>query len=163
LCAVLLARAITRPIRTLARAADAIASGDFQAEVPVESRDELGRLADSFNAMARSLGRSRRALEEKGSELERANHLKSEFVATVSHELRTPLTVILGYGEMLAQGAGGAVSAEQASMLEAIQRYSKVELDLVTNLLDFARLSAGRVSVEVQRFELGALLTEIQA
>src|SRR5439155_1311732 len=106
----LLARATTRPLRALVDAADRISRGDFAARVAEWNRDEVGRLAGSFNAMAESLARSRDALDEKVRELERANHLKSEFLATVSHELRTPLNVILGYTEMLAEGAGGTVT-----------------------------------------------------
>src|SRR5712691_10696550 len=152
--AVLLARAITRPLQALATAADAIARGDFGAQVDVRTGDELGGLARSFNAMAQSLARSRttleeysRALEEKVLELERANHLKSEFLATISHELRTPLNVIIGYVEMLG----------------AIQRYSRLQLDLITDILDFSRLSSGHISFHVERFELEPLLTEIRA
>src|SRR5438128_142730 len=121
-----------------------------------------GRLAGSFNAMAESLARSRAALEEKVRELERANHLKSEFLATVSHELRTPLNVILGYTEMLAEGAGGAVTPAQAEMIGTIDRYSRNQLELITSVLDFTRLSSGRVSLNVERFPLAPLLNDIQ-
>jgi signal transduction histidine kinase len=168
--ALLLARAITRPLQALATAADAIARGDFGAQVDVRTGDELGGLARSFNAMAQSLARSRTtleeysgALEEKVLELERANHLKSEFLATISHELRTPLNVIIGYVEMLAESEGGSLSSDQQEMLGAIQRYSRLQLDLITDILDFSRLSSGRISFHVERFELEPLLTEIRA
>ena len=168
--ALLLARAITRPLQALATAADAIARGDFGAQVDVRTGDELGGLARSFNAMAQSLARSRTtleeysgALEEKVLELERANHLKSEFLATISHELRTPLNVIIGYAEMLAESEGGSLSPDQQEMLGAIQRYSRLQLDLITDILDFSRLSSGRISFHVERFELEPLLTEIRA
>jgi signal transduction histidine kinase len=161
--AVLLARAITRPLHALATAADTIARGDFNARVKVSGRDELGGLARSFNAMVESLARSRTALEEKVSELQKANRLKSEFLATISHELRTPLNVIIGYVEMLAEGGGGTLSAQQSEMLGAIRRYSKLQLDLITNVLDFSRLSSGKISFHVERFALAPLLTEVQA
>jgi len=158
----LLARAMTRPLRALVDAADRISRGDFAARVAAGNRDEVGRLAGSFNAMAESLARSRAALEEKVRELERANHLKSEFLATVSHELRTPLNVILGYTEMLAEGAGGAVTPAQAEMIGTIDRYSRNQLELITSVLDFTRLSSGRVSLNVERFPLAPLLNDIQ-
>src|SRR5207249_1479704 len=109
-----------------------------------------------------SLTGSRAALEEKVAELERANRLKSEFLATVSHELRTPLNVIIGYAEMLADGTGGHLDEEQATMIAAIERYSRQQLDLIANVLDFARLSSGHISFQVERFALAPLLTEIQ-
>src|SRR6266581_1922124 len=160
---VLLTRAITRPLTVLASAADAIARGDIHTTVEVRTRDEIGRLARSFNAMVESLTRSRAALEEKVAELERANRLKSEFLATVSHELRTPLNVIIGYVEMLADPTGGRLDEEQATMIAAIDRYSRLQLDLITNVLDFARLSSGQISFQVERFALGPLLAEIEA
>jgi signal transduction histidine kinase len=162
--AVLLARAITRPLHALATAADTIARGDFNARVKVSSGgDELGGLARSFNAMVESLARSRTALEEKVSELQTANRLKSEFLATISHELRTPLNVIIGYVEMLAEGGAGALTPQQAEMLGAIRRYSKLQFDLITNVLDFSRLASGKISFHVERFALAPMLTEVQA
>src|SRR2546427_4607167 len=162
LAAVLLTRAITRPLTALASAADAIARGDLHAKVEVPTHDEIGRLAQSFNAMVESLTRSRAALEEKVVELERATRLKSEFLARVSHELRTPLNVIIGYVEMLTDGTGGHLDEEQAKMIAAIERYSRVQLELITSVLDFARLSSGHISFQVERFALAPLLTEIQ-
>ena len=89
--------------------------------------------------------------------------MKSEFLATISHELRTPLNVIIGYVEMLAESEGGSLSPDQQEMLGAIQRYSRLQLDLITDILDFSRLSSGRISFHVERFELEPLLTEIRA
>ena len=166
LCAVLavvrLARAITRPLGALATAADTVARGDFAVRVEVDRRDEIGRLARSFNTMVDNLARSAN-LEGKVRELQEVTRLKSEFLATISHELRTPLNVIIGYAEMLAAGAGGEVTAEQAEMLDAVRRYSKLQLDLITNVLDFSRLVSGKMSFHVERFTLEPLLTEIQA
>ena len=158
--AALIARAITRPLRGLAAAADAIAGGDLTASVDACGRDELSALARSFNAMVTSLARSRAILEEKVVELEQANRLKSEFLATVSHELRTPLNVILGYTEMLADG--GTLKDEEREMIAAIRRYTTLQLELVTGVLDFSRLSSGRLSFHVERFMLGPLLEELR-
>ena len=80
-------------------------------------------------------------------ELRLASDLKSEFLATVSHELRTPLNVILGYVEMLREQASESLDADQRAMLQAIDRYSRLQLDLVTSVLDFTRLVSGRISL----------------
>src|SRR5207249_10441478 len=107
--------------------------------------------------------RSRAALEEKVAELERANRLKSEFHATVSHELRTPLNVIIGYVEMLADPTGGRLDEEQTTMIAAIDRFSQLQLDLITKVIDFARLSSGQISFQVERFALAPSLAAIDA
>jgi len=153
-----IARAVARPLQALATTADAIARGDFTVRVAVTTSDEIGAVARSFNAMAESVGRARRALEEKVVELEEANRLKSEFLATISHELRTPLNVIIGYAEMLADAS---LTDEEATMVAAIRRYSTLQLDLITNVLDFSRLSSGRVSFQVERFTIAALLADV--
>jgi signal transduction histidine kinase len=181
LLAMVVAKAITRPLRALAGAADAIAQGSFGTSVPVRGHDEVATLAASFNNMAERLASSRaaledqnRALEEKvrartqrletvNRELEEASRLRSEFMATVSHELRTPLNVILGYTEMLASGDVGTVNDEQGELLHAIRRYSKMQLDLVNDVLDFSRLASGRMTFNVERFTLDVLLAEVAA
>lgn len=178
--AVYAAKVLARPIETLARAADEIARGNLDAHVETSAGGEVGRLAGAFTAMAGSVARSRtefedyrhnledkvrartERLEALNRELQEANRLKSEFLATVSHELRTPLNVILGYCEMLADGAAGPLSPEQQELLDAIQRYSRVQFDLVTNVLDFSRLTSGKVSIHLERFPIEALLSDVR-
>jgi signal transduction histidine kinase len=173
--ALLLARAFTRPLQVLAVAADAVGRGDLQISVPIQSEDEVASVARSFNAMVASLAESRAKLEEYSRtlevrtkrlevlnrQLEEASRLKSEFLAQISHELRTPLHVIIGYSQMLADEAAGPVTAEQRELLEAIDRYSHLQLDLVTDVLDLSRLASGRFSFHVERFTLWSLLAEV--
>src|SRR5439155_1762992 len=80
----------------------------------------------------------------------------------ISPDPRTPLNVIISYAEMLADGTGAHLDEEQANMIAAIERYSRQQLDLIANVLDFARLSSGHISFQVERFALAPLLTEIQ-
>jgi len=87
----LLSRALTRPIRQLTLAADEVARGDLERQVPVRSADEIGRLGQAFNRMIAQL----RAIER----------MRTDFVSNVSHELRTPLTAIKGLVETLRDGA----------------------------------------------------------
>ncbi len=176
-----LAQNLTRPLNSLVKATELIAQGSLNATVPIERKDEIGALATSFNEMVHSLARSRaeleeynRNLEEKvrsrterlealNEELREANRLKSEFLATVSHELRTPLHVILGYTDMLSEGGVGAVNEDQQGLLQAVRRYSKLQLELLTDVLDFSRLTSGRVSYRIERFALAPLLRDIES
>ena len=155
------ARALTRPLAALARATGAVAAGDFSVRVTAGRDDEVGSVATAFNVMAESLDRSHRALESKLEELERANSLKSEFLATVSHELRTPLNVIIGHTEMLDDAALG--TSEHAELIATVRRYARLQLDLVTSVLDFERLTAGNVTCRVESFALGPLVADVLA
>jgi len=179
LLASLMAQSLTRPLNSLATATEAITQGDLSKTVPVVRQDEIGALASSFNEMVHSLARSRAELEEYSHDLEEkvrtrterlqavneelreANRLKSEFLATVSHELRTPLHVILGYTDMLAEGGAGTITSEQQGLLEAVRRYSTLQLDLLTDVLDFSRLTSGRVSYRIEPFRVAPLLHDI--
>jgi signal transduction histidine kinase len=180
LAAVYLAGTAARPIENLAHAADEVIRGNLDVPVPAASADEIGRLGTAFRTLVGNVARSRaefevyrQGLEDKvrarterlealNRELQEANRLKSEFLATVSHELRTPLHVILGYCEMLADGVAGPLNDEQQQLLDAIQRYSRVQFDLVTNVLDFSRLTSGKVSLHVERFAMEAVLADVQ-
>ena len=82
-----LSSTLTRPLRELTVATQAVAKGELEQEVPVRSQDELGQLAASFNQMS--------------SDLTRSQHLRRQMTADIAHELRTPLSIILGHAEAL--------------------------------------------------------------
>jgi PAS domain S-box-containing protein len=96
-------------------------------------------------------------------ELERANRLKSEFVATMSHELRTPLNIILGYHGLLLDGTFGALSADQRDAIERTDRNARALLELISATLDLSRLESGQLPLDVRDFELGDLIAELEA
>ena len=96
-------------------------------------------------------------------ELERANRLKSEFVATMSHELRTPLNIILGYHSLLLDGTFGDLSPEQHDSITRADRNARELLELISATLDMSRLESGRLTLALREFELVDLLCELDA
>ena len=92
------------------------------------------------------------------SELENADRLKSEFVSTVSHELRTPLNVIIGYTEMLREGAVGELTGDQRDLVVRLDRRGRELLDLVEATLQVNRLEAGRDHVNTTPISLAELM-----
>lgn len=115
-----------------------------------------------------SVRESYRELEEKTAELARSyerlkelDRLKSNFLATVSHELRTPLTSIIGYSEMLSEGIGGPLSAEQAEFVGTIREKGEQLLALITSLLDLAKLEQGTMPMTPGAVSLASLASEV--
>ena len=80
---------------------------------------------------------------------ESANQEKSEFLSTMSHELRTPLHVMLGYADLLLTEAYGALEEQQSKVLRKIDKNARDLLELINGVLDFNRLEAGRMPVEL--------------
>ena len=84
------------------------------------------------------------------AEAEAANQAKSEFLAVMSHELRTPLNAVLGYAELLDLGVVGSLTPEQRQQVGRISASGRHLLGLVNEILDLAKVEAGRMSVERQ-------------
>ncbi|MGH7785895.1 MAG: GAF domain-containing sensor histidine kinase, partial [Candidatus Binatia bacterium] len=96
-------------------------------------------------------------------ELESANRIKSDFVASMSHELRTPLNLIIGYNELLIDGAFGPVPGEQREVLQRVAHSSRELLDMIQATLDLSRLESNRVALEAAAVDPGVILAELEA
>ena len=110
----------------------------------------------------------RRRLKERSAELEhlsyelaRANRVKSEFLANVSHELRTPLAAIIGFVDLLRDGSYGELAPRMVSPVDRIQASAEHLQSLVDQILDLARLSAGRFEVHREPLSLRAFVMDV--
>jgi len=139
-----LSRRITKPVQALAVAADQIAEGRYDVDVPrVTSRDEIGQLSESF--------------EEMATRLQEAEELERNFLMTVSHELRTPLTAIRGHVEALREGVAGDEASRAASLGVIAAEAARLER-LVGDVLDLAKLDTRRFTLRREEVDMGRLL-----
>jgi signal transduction histidine kinase len=129
-------------------------------EHEIEKRRELEQVLREALAERR---RTEEALRRAKQDAERANRAKSEFLAVMSHELRTPLNAIIGYKDLLDQGLGGPVTAAQRGYLGRIDIASRQLLRLVDQVLNLARIEAGRAELSLAPFDVGAALFEASA
>ena len=106
---------------------------------------------------------ARRAAESARLAAEEANAAKAQFLATMSHELRTPLNAIGGYAQLMAMGVHGAVTPKQTDALERIRRSQEHLLGLINNVLNYAKLEAGKVSYDMADIGLVEACREVEA
>ncbi|MGE0683211.1 MAG: ATP-binding protein [Candidatus Binatia bacterium] len=95
-------------------------------------------------------------------ELQQANRLKADFLATMSHELRTPLNIIMGYSELLLDEMFGPLKDEQKGPLQRVDDSARNLLTLITDTLDISRLETGQLPVDIQEVNLNSLFQELE-
>jgi signal transduction histidine kinase len=135
------------PVRAMDARFGEMAKGDFSRHVEVRSRDELGAVAANLNRMNDEVGRLTR-------ELATANRHKSEFLTNMSHELRTPLNAVIGFSEVLEQGMVGPLNERQAEFARDIRESGKHLLALINDILDLAKVEAGRMELDRSEYDL---------
>ncbi len=147
--AIVLWRSISRPVSDLEHGMAAVAGGNFgyRLKIAPNRRDEFGRLAQSFQTMARQL-----------AQLDR---MKAEFVSIASHELKTPVNVILGYLQLIDEGMYGSISPKLREILRTIDAQTRSLARLVHQLLDMSRFEAGAGKLDLRAMKLGAFLSEL--
>lgn len=141
----LAARAITKRAKRLEQAAEAVAAGRFTNPIPVETEDELGKLALAFNEMQRRL--------------KRLDQARKQFITNASHELRTPLFSLGGFVELLQDEDLDQETKEEFinAIGEQVERLTK----LATNLLDLSQMDAGALQLQMEEVDLPELAQSI--
>jgi signal transduction histidine kinase len=159
-------RIILSPVRVLRGYAERVSKGDISIRSDINTGDEFEQLSDMFNTMLASLKANQDELESANKTLDlklmdmaesnvalyEANKVKGEFLANVSHELRTPLNSIIGFAEVMQE----TLSGRTGPMDEKRQRYanniivsSRRLLDLINDLLDIAKIEAGKMTLRI--------------
>lgn len=209
-----IAKKIIDALDLLSKGTSSISAGDLNYRVFLDTKDELGRFASSFNKMVDKLeetmtshdkledvvkertealeksriaaisvmedaNHQKKAAEEANRELEKeiktrketekelitakkdaeyANRSKSIFLANMSHELRTPLNAIMGFSELLAKSP--KILEEQKKTLDIIHKSGDHLLKLINDVLDLAKIEAGKILLENNPFDLGTVVNE---
>jgi len=100
-------------------------------------------------------------LKDNNLQLERANRLKSEFLASVSHELRTPMNAIIGYTKLMLDGLDGELTEQQTADLERVVQAADNLLGLINGLLDLAKIEAGKMELNVEEVDLPLVIDDV--
>lgn len=162
---------IVKPLEHLREVSDEVRRGNVEARAEIHTADEFEELGVAFNRMLRGLidsqGELRKAntaLDEKVDELAQANlhlyemnRLKGDFLATMSHELRTPLNSIIGFSDVL--GGNPALDAKQQRYVENIRSSGRMLLEMINDILDLAKIEAGKMEIRPVTFRLEAAVS----
>jgi len=132
----------TRPLKQINNAAKIIAGGEFRNRLVVNTEDEIGQLADSFNQMV--------------EDLQKLEEMRRGFIANVSHELRTPMTSIRGFIEGILDGT---IPPDRQENYLIIVRDETNRLNrLVNDLLDLAKMESGEITLNIKPFDINELV-----
>ncbi len=165
----LTSRIFLQPVRLLRSTTEKAIKGDLSVRAEIPTGDEFEELATAFNRLVESVRHAQERLRQANQSLDTkvfelssanvalddANKIKSQFLANVSHELRTPLNAIIGFGEVLEAGLPDDNTPETVKRrryVGNILKASRSLLELINDLLDIAKVEAGRMDVTLTTF-----------
>ena len=168
-------RMTARMVGELATRLNAIAADSMLGEVQQQNQELLGTLAElkarqeELLQVTRELEENNRAvtalyaeLDEKAATLRHADQMKSRFLSNMSHEFRTPLSSIRALSKLLLSGADGELSVEQEKQVTFILRGTVALSDMVDDLLDLAKIEAGKVDVRPDNFDVAEMFAALR-
>jgi len=161
---------VVKPLTHLRDVSEGVARGDLEQRADIHTSDEFEELAASFNKMLRNLIEAQGALRQVNTDLDakvdqlaqlnmrlhEMNQLKGDFLTNMSHELRTPLNSVLGFSEVL-QGAE-SLNEKQKRYVHNIQKAGRDLLDMINDILDVAKMEAGKMDVRLSEFKIEAII-----
>ncbi|MBB5985440.1 ATP-binding protein [Sphingobium lignivorans] len=143
-------------------------TGDYSAHMPHGIEDELGRIARAFNGMLVEIEKREGTLAATLSDLkaardqaQAANVAKSEFLASMSHELRTPLNAIIAYAELVKEELATLGDETNLADVTVIHRSALHLLTLINEVLDFAKIEAGGMTLDLEMIDLGDIMQDV--
>jgi len=122
--------------------------------IEIELEKERSNLERTVELRTQQLRDSLKQLEGTNRQLQEVNILKNKFLSTMSHELRTPLNAIIGFTDLLAGQFFGTLNEKQISYVKQVDSSSKHLLSLITDLLDIAKIDAGKIEINLEDFVL---------
>lgn len=140
-----LIQSFTRPIRKLAGATEKVADGELGYQVDIQSRDELGKLASSFNSMS--------------SDLEKADLARKQMTADIAHDLRTPLTIMQGYTEAMSEGK----MAGSQEIYQVMHQQAKHLNYLIDDLKTLSLLDSEELAFQIQSIDPSFILQQVES
>lgn len=139
---------VLAPIQRLANGARLIGQGVLTHRIPVTSKNELGELAQEFNQMA--------------AQLQKLDEMKNSFISSVSHELKTPLSAIKVYVELLKEDPSMFINEKKRVKTLSIMQQNIERLSVfIDDILDVARIQAGKLDLNIIKTQLGDIIYEI--
>ena len=172
-CWLIVRYVIMKPLKHLQDVSDEISRGQMEVRAELFTGDEFESLGKSFNRMVRHLLDTQTELQDVNGDLDRKvdeqaqlnlklyemNQVKSEFLANMSHELRTPLNSIIGFSEILENAKG--LEGKQVRFAKNIRNSGRLLLDLINDILDLAKLEAGKMEIRPSEFPLNQLMRQL--
>jgi len=162
---------VIKPLEHLREVSDSVSRGDLQQRAEIHTNDEFEDLASSFNKMLRHLTEAQTNLQQANVDLDakvdelaqlnmrlhEMNRLKGDFLATMSHELRTPLNSIIGFSEVLVDI--DSLNDKQKRYAKTIQKSGRQLLDMINDILDLAKLEAGKMDLRLGEFRIETIIS----
>jgi signal transduction histidine kinase len=152
---------VIRPLRAITGAMQAVAANDLEYPIPFQGRrDEIGQFARSLRLFRdntiekRKLAEALRENQVAKETAEASSKVKSQFLANMSHELRTPLNAIIGFSELLQNQIFGPLQKQYRDYAAIIHESGHHLLNLVSDILDIAKIEAGKFVLDIQDIDL---------
>jgi signal transduction histidine kinase len=155
----ILSKRITNPIRKLTRSTEQLSAGDFHLHINIDSKDEIGELANRFTQMALRIKEQIEIIESDRDALKEAQLQSKTFFDNVTHELKTPLTTILGYAQVMKDNGFHDKDFFEKGTSYIIKESQRLN-QMVIEIIELSKASSNGIGYYFERVDLSVLIKE---